>query len=138
MTMELERIAAAVNFDEHEHQSCDWAVLLAKGSEAQVKIVNVLEAAIGMDEDEYAGRKRLMTDEVARVSDRGVVVSGEILIDRGRGTAGTLIEWADGWKSDVIVLGNHPRKGLAKLFDNSAVAQRLVEGAHCPILLVMH
>ncbi len=133
--MELKKIAAAVNFAENEYQACDWAVLIAMASKAELKIINVLEGAIGIDSEEFAERAKLMSEEVARLADRGANVQGEVLIDKGHGTAGTITRWAEEWGSDVIVLGNHPRKGLAKIFDSSAVAQKLVETAHCPIML---
>ena len=35
-----------------------------------------------------------------------------------------------------IVVGSHPRTGPAKVFDSSAVAQPVLEGAKCAVLLV--
>jgi nucleotide-binding universal stress UspA family protein len=52
------------------------------------------------------------------------------------GSAGTeLIRLADDHDCDLIVVGSHGHTGLARLLMGS-VAERIVRGAHCPVLVV--
>lgn len=137
--LELKKILVAVNFEEDEQQAGDWAAALGKMSGAEVKAVYVVGSPGwgGGDPAALAAeRQESMDAEVIRLAAKGASVSGEVVTDSGHGAAGTLLLLAESWKSDLIVLGSHPRTGLAKIFDNSTVAQPIIEGAECAVLLV--
>ncbi len=135
--MRLERIMLAVNFEEGEDAPLRWAASLAKAAGAEVKIVNILESAgIGGDDPDALrnAHQSSMNREVSRMEAVAVQALGELIADEGYGAAGALLRCAKEWNADLIILGSHPRTGLAKLFDSS-VAKGIVQNAHCAVLL---
>jgi universal stress protein A len=136
---ELKKILVAVNFEENEREAADWAATLGRLSGGEVKAVYVVappEVGGGDPAALAAARETSMAAEVARLSALGASVQGEVVADAGHGASGTLLRCAESWGCDMIVLGSHPRTGLAKIFDSSAVAQPIIEGATCAVLLV--
>ena len=136
--IETKKILVAVNFDEHNNLPSRWAATIGKCSDAEVRIVYVAEpTGLGEEDmDEHlSGCKSAMDEQVEQLSRHGVSVNGEVLPDTGYGAAGTILNLAKAWPSDLIILGTQPRKGLAKLL-SSSVASRIIEGAPCSVLLV--
>jgi nucleotide-binding universal stress UspA family protein len=48
-----------------------------------------------------------------------------------------IVRFAESSKADLIVMGSHGHKGLAKLLIGS-VAERVIGRAHCPVLVMKH
>ena len=133
----MKRILVAVNFEEHDNVPSKWAGTVATYSGAEVRIVYVAEPCGFGEEDmeEHLSHCRVAMDaEVERLSGFDVSVKGEVLPDTGYGAAGTILNLARDWDADLIVLGSHPRKGLARLLSGS-IASRIIEGAPCSVLL---
>ncbi len=81
-----------------------------------------------------APEKRLELEEAALARLRAVADSGEEAAVRVGGAADIILEHADAWNADLIVMGTHGRTGLAH-FLNGSVAEQVVRHARRPVLI---
>ena len=80
------------------------------------------------------GRKLLARAE-AKVRSQGIEVEAMLLQTPGRRVADLIIEQANKWRADIIVLGTHGRRGLSRLLMGSD-AEMVVRETTLPVLLV--
>lgn len=138
------RALVAVDLREESETLVDRAVVWAErlGASLHVRTISTLlgeaEAVAGSIETAFVAQEwdRLKRWENTRVE----VLAGRIPEDM-RGTVGVLEGSA--WQNlldlsaayDLLVLGTHARKGLARLLLGS-VAERVVRGSKCPVLVI--
>jgi nucleotide-binding universal stress UspA family protein len=72
---------------------------------------------------------------VARAARRGVQARSALVDNRGFPIADLIVEYAQRWKADVIVLGTHGRRGFSHLLMGSD-AESVVRSSTIPVLLV--
>ena len=89
--------------------------------------------------DEDAERRRIENDlrdylrgVEHQLTHEGVTVSSEVRFGR---PAEEIITFANDLKIDLIAMSTHGRSGLAR-WAYGSVADRVLHGAHCPVLLV--
>lgn len=106
---------------------------------AQIKVLSVLENWLpppsGLELVEHIGRD----EEFLALSRRGGLRLGsmepgwDVKSELGAGSPATvIIEKADGWGADLIVVGSHGRTALGQFFFGS-VSQRVLHEAHCSV-----
>ena len=122
------------------------AIEMARSSRAELLIAHVLSPIVPVPGDGYVSpqmydqlasssrawaQKRLdaavAAARKARVRVRGFLLEGA--------PSEEIVRFARARRVEIIVLGTHGRKGLAKLFVGS-VAERVVAAATCPVLTV--
>ena len=122
------------------------AIEMARSSRAELLIAHVLSPIVPVPGDGYVppqmydqlasssrawAQKRLdalvAAAKKARVRVRGFLLEGA--------PSEEIVRFARARRVEIIVLGTHGRKGLAKLFVGS-VAERVVAAATCPVLTV--
>jgi len=122
------------------------AIEMARSSRAELLIAHVLSPIVPVPGDGYVSpqmydqlasssrawaQKRLdavvAAAKKARVRVRGFLLEGA--------PSEEIVRFARARRVEIIVLGTHGRKGLAKLFVGS-VAERVVAAATCPVLTV--
>jgi len=146
------RIFVAVDGSETSRRALDHALLLAVAQHARVRIVHVLErierlalslpGGHGVDLAGLAESRREQGQQVlaeAKVHADAAGVEGEFALLDGREpfdrTARVLVQDAERWDADLIVIGTHGRTGFAR-FVLGSVAESLTRTAQQPVLLI--
>jgi nucleotide-binding universal stress UspA family protein len=141
----IKRILAAVDFSEPSTAATDTAIAFARAFGASIELVHVaadaayplpppvdvavppLDMTKIMEEVE-----RSLDAEHDRVRAAGVPCESATLVGR---PDTEIVSHADDTQADLIVMGTHGRSGLAHVLLGS-VAERVVQHAHCPVLIV--
>ena len=145
MTPNIRKILVPTDFSPRSDAALDYAAALATALNAAVHLVHVVEEPFAggewemyvrdpqeiRDQLDADARSRLATT-AGRLDSSAVPVSTEIR--HGSAFDGILYE-AKGIGADLIVMGTHGRSGLSHLMLGS-VAERVIRGAHCPVLTV--
>lgn len=143
----FKRILVAVDASETGEQALQMAIGLATESQAQLRIVHAVDVSNVNMESEQLDHSA-MTDKIkkngqdtlsnaemkaaaAGIEAETNLVVMETLKPR---IAEAIIEDAEAWPADLIVIGTHGRRGLSRLVVGS-VAEDIVRGATQPVLL---
>jgi nucleotide-binding universal stress UspA family protein len=146
------RILVPVDGSAPSRRGLDEAIALAKDQAARICLLHVIDESIvtrSFDGTTYipasyiddfmkslhSAGKRLLTREEAKVRKRRVKVDTVLLETLGHRVADVIIREAKKWRADVIVLGTHGRRGLARMVLGSD-AELVVREAPVPVLLV--
>ena len=141
------KILVAIDDSETSARGLDEAIKLAKGDSAQLCILHAIEpTALAMYPEAavYAddlfgllrdAGKEVLAKAVAKAAKRGVKARMALIVNRGFPIADLIVEYATGWKADVIVLGTHGRRGFIHLLMGSD-AESVVRSSPIPVLLV--
>ena len=137
------RIVVGTDFSPNADAALDYAVALAKPLGAEIVIVYAYEVPVyafpdgAMITGDLVDRLEKVSDEAMRdlLTKRkasGVPMSGVVAI----GPAWQEIDRvAEDRKADLVVVGTHGRRGLARMVLGS-VAERVVRTSRCPVLTV--
>jgi nucleotide-binding universal stress UspA family protein len=144
------RIVIAVDGSELAQRGLDHGLALAGRLQAQVMAVTVSEPPVTGYEDalgwggaynllpEYQRAqqetaRRLLEAARARASEAGVAISTEHVPDRY--AADGIIEAAESFRADLIVMASHGRRGLGRLVLGSQVSEVLARST-IPVLVI--
>ncbi|PKO73180.1 MAG: universal stress protein [Betaproteobacteria bacterium HGW-Betaproteobacteria-17] len=144
----FKRILVAVDGSQTGELALQTAIRLAAELQAQLRIVHAANIANLNEDAEFPNRSRLAENTIKHGRD---ILSGSQASAASAGVAAetTLItidtlkkripeviaEDAETWPADLIVIGTHGRRGLARLFLGS-VAEGVARVASKPVLLV--
>lgn len=146
--MSYQRILVAVDGSEISKAAFDEAIKLSKDFDSDLRIISVVDEYVGYAEGiaidlnvykkslyEYG---RTILDEMeknAKLAGLDVdtrLVETEIHPDK---IPEKIVDEADAWKADLIVIGTHGRRGVNRLLMGS-VAESVARLANTPVLLV--
>jgi len=136
-------ILVPTDLGEGGEQALDYACELAKALGAQVHLLNVIGIpAIGVPEmgiamnstviDQLAVDNQAALDRLAKA--KCSVPIGQVLVKTGD-TRDVINQTAKELGADLIVMGTHGRRGIARAFLGS-VAETVVRSAPCAVLTV--
>ncbi|KVW94383.1 universal stress protein [Thiobacillus denitrificans] len=141
-------ILVAVDSSETGELALQAAIGLATESQAQLRIVHVVDVAnlnMGAEFPDHSSVSESLLQkgqDVMRNAETAVAVSGLecesslITIDNlNMRIPEAIADDAETWPADLIVLGTHGRRGLSRLFLGS-VAEGVVRVATKPVLLI--
>jgi nucleotide-binding universal stress UspA family protein len=144
----FKRILVAVDGSQTGERALQTAIRLATALQAQLRIAHAADIANINQDAEFPNRSRMAENIIKNGQD---ILSGSEAIAASAGVAveTTLItidtlkkripeviaEDAETWPADLIVIGTHGRRGLARLFLGS-VAEGVARVASKPVLLV--
>src|SRR5262245_25500971 len=140
------RILHPSDFSVASRRAFRKAIDLAKASRGELLLVHVISPIVPVPGDGYVSPQ--MYDQIA-ASGRagaqkrldGLVAQARKLRARVKGfilegaPSEEIVRFARARRVELIVMGTHGRKGIAKLFVGS-VAERVVAAATCPVLTV--
>ncbi|SCY48895.1 universal stress protein [Nitrosospira sp. Nsp13] len=122
------------------------AIRLARQQSAQLELVHVVEDIRLLDSDSYinyaemqetvrnSGKKMLAHAQmVVQLTGMGAEIN--LLEAHGKRIASIIVEEAERWPADLIVIGTHGRSGFSRVLFGS-VAEGVVRTAHIPVLLI--
>lgn len=122
------------------------AIKLAKQMNACVELVHVYEDAIYLAGENYfdyeelqktiqsCGEKILSSAE-AMVRRAGIQVETRLIQSNNKRVASILVEEAERWQAELIVIGTHGHSGVSRLLLGS-VAEGVARIASVPVLLI--
>lgn len=142
------RILVAVDGSNTSELALQEAVKLAKVFGAQLRIVHAVDEVILNWDAEYANPAEIweaMAKTGRDILDKSVALAGAsgIQVDSklieintlGHRIPQAIVEEAEAWPADLIVVGTHGRRGLSHVFLGS-VAEGVVRVATKPVLLI--
>jgi nucleotide-binding universal stress UspA family protein len=142
-TLKIKQILVPIDFSECSRKGLRYAVALAREHKAAVTVAYVVPSISmlgeygGIDYASLAKEMRESADrELATVAVdeiRGVVPSDTVV--RTGSPAGEIVSMAKTLPADLIVISTHGRTGLKHAIMGS-VAERVVQTAPCPVLVV--
>ncbi|MGC4095226.1 MAG: universal stress protein [Polyangiaceae bacterium] len=139
------KVLAALDFGEASLEALKQARTLAHQLGATLGVCHVLPpdhdlaalfpaAAEAQADPGELGRVRQSLLDHAR--DKLGLELSEVFVERGAPYA-QIVQRADAWKADFLVVGSHGRSGLSRVLLGS-VAERVVRHAHCSVLVARH
>jgi nucleotide-binding universal stress UspA family protein len=139
------RILVAVDGSDPSRSALDEAVRLAADQHAQLRIVQVVEMqwVAGAElvdfvqvEEALRASAAVTLEHAVEIAQRAAVAVESGLLETDGGTvAHAVVEEANRWLADLIVVGTHGHHGLAHLVLGS-VAEGVVRTARVPVLLL--
>jgi len=140
------RILAPTDFSKHSELATQYALSWSESFNSQLRLMNVISylGTVPLDGsfmigneiplrvyEENAGRK--LDKYIETLPRNGLSISSEVRSDDSPWHA--IVDSAMKWKSDLIIMATHTRRGLGHLFMGST-ASRVIEHTSCPVLLV--
>ena len=142
MTALINRVLLATDFSDSATLAQEYAALVANAFGASLEVVHVLELYPGMDPD-YAVNQ-VYLDQLRKETDQKLEDLVSRLIQRRLRAKGTQVlgipsqrinAIAKELETDLVILGTRGRTGLEHILLGST-AERVVQGAPCPVLTV--
>lgn len=143
-----ERILVAMDGGPSSALALSQAISIAKVSAAQIKVLFVIDDSDLFFESSYPDSENMMqaiakvgTSTLARASRRLESAGVRFLTELAERPitpgliAATIVERADRWPADLIVMGTHGRRGLRKLIMGS-VSESVMARTTKPVLLI--
>ncbi|HEX7481747.1 MAG TPA: universal stress protein [Polyangiales bacterium] len=141
----IKKILCPVDFSAGSKTALTYAEGLAKRLGAELYLVHAYEnpvyvlpmsGYVGPTAEILAGVRQQIDEELVRwkasVAKEGLTVRGDVFEGA---PYRVVLDAADEYKPDLIVMGTHGRTGIAHVVIGS-VAERVVRLAHCPVLTV--
>jgi len=123
------------------------AIKIAKSQGSEIRLMNVVDD-LSLDYDYGTGVYAFDALEILRKAGRSILDAAEITVRRGgiktnsvllesagRRAADLILAEAKAWSADLVVMGTHGRRGLARLVMGSD-AEGVVRACGVPVLLV--
>jgi nucleotide-binding universal stress UspA family protein len=144
------RILVATDGSKTSALALGEACKMARGAAAEIRIVHVIDsphayadawyAAVAVDVDavQRAWRRagqEVLDQAISQVRRAGILAEPALLEAEGRRTSQAIVDDAERWGAEVIVIGSHGRQGLEQLLIGS-VAEGVTRTARVPVLLV--
>ncbi|HEX9560758.1 MAG TPA: universal stress protein [Candidatus Dormibacteraeota bacterium] len=133
------RIVVAVGETEHAAELVPVVTGLAKAFDSEVLVVHMRERIVTSGatlEKESIPESFRFGEAVARsLVEAGIRASSDIDSHRPDRLAEFIIEKADEFAAELIVVGSHHAHGLQERVTGD-LGRKIVHGAHCPVLLM--
>jgi len=133
------RIVVAVGETEHAAELVPVVTGLAKAFDSEVLVVHMRERIVTSGatlEKESIPESFRFGEAVARsLVESGIRASSDIDSHRPDRLAEFIIEKADEFAAELIVVGSHHAHGLQERVTGD-LGRKIVHGAHCPVLLM--
>lgn len=144
------KILIAVDGSDPSFHAARYGISLAEKYKAKLVILNVLDvytlkqASLSVIVTPTYGLKEVVEvmrqvqkwlDKIKNEAEEKNIQSKAEILELKKSVVGTIVDYAENEKIDLIVMGNKGRSGIKKLLVGS-VAQGVLTYAHCPVLLV--
>jgi nucleotide-binding universal stress UspA family protein len=138
------KVLLAVDDSKHSEDAVHGLAYFFKPQSTEVRIIQVLRlpalTAPPQMSREYAPELDDLAKDAHALVDkysaqlRAVGFRVDSVVERGE-ICESVIDYADGWRADLIVIGSGGHKGVGRLLFGS-VADSVVREAHCSVLVV--
>lgn len=139
----IQKILYATDFSSYSNQAYFYAVTLAETFKASLTIVHVHASAseiavtpemVPIVFEEPPDVRKFWEDQLQQIRPLNEDIPVHHVLLDGH-AAHEIIQFAQSGGFDLIVMGSHGRTGLAS-FVTGSIAQAVLKGAHCPVLVV--
>lgn len=143
-----QRILVPIDGSGTASKGLDEAIRLAQLTGGKLKLIHVVdELALAISAGGYAGpidgvleslrnSGRQILAEASKRATAGGVESDVVLSDNlGISVTDVVLEEAQRWPADLIVIGTHGRRGVRRAFLGSS-AETILRASPCPVLLI--
>jgi nucleotide-binding universal stress UspA family protein len=137
--VDIKTILVPTDFSQSSQQAVEMASLIARGQQAKLVFVHVLDLPVTYSEsplvytfaaEEVAAAERDLAEIVP--SEPGIACERKLL--KGE-TASSILDAAEEVHADLIVVGTHGRTGALHILLGS-VAEKVLRHARCPVMAV--
>ena len=153
LTKPFQKILVGIDGSDKSVEAPDYSLLIAKNTNAQLIILNVLETEpwyYGKNAYEWASpdelnkvyekEKAKIQKILDNIQEKAKTVGIEsktkiLMIPRTEDTVKPILKYAEDEEIDLIVVGTRGRTGIKKMLLGS-VASGVVTYAHCPVIVV--
>jgi nucleotide-binding universal stress UspA family protein len=141
------KILAPIDGSPSSLRGLDEAIKLAKESGAILRIVHAVNEFFvdgGFGVSVYTpqvidslreGGAAILSSAVSKAREKGLQPEGVLLDQFGSRVADLILDQANSWPADLIVMGTHGRRGLSRLAMGSD-AEMVLRSAVVPVLMV--
>ena len=133
------KIVVAVGGPEHATELVPVVTGLAKAFDAEVLVVHMRErivtSAATIEKETIPESFRFGESVAQRLVEAGITASSDIDSHRPDRLAEFILDKADEFGAELIVVGSHHAHGLAERVAGD-LGKKIVHGAHCPVLLM--
>lgn len=140
----FQRILVPYDDSDTARLACTAAMRLARKSGAKVRLVHHLDMLEFPDAHGYGEPLRRSAEDAARamlaqaqadLKGQGDEVETELRLENGRRLGASIADAAAQWACDLVVLGSHGRRGIARVLLGSG-AEQIVRESPAPSLVV--
>ena len=139
----IKKILIPTDGSDHSIRAAEYGISIAKTHDAQITVVFVLDDVVvdrftkvtereGVERELKADGQRYINYILGLAEKDGVKATS--LIAKGRPFE-QIVHLANGLEMDLIVMGTYGGRGAERILLGS-VAERVIEYAHCPVLVV--
>lgn len=141
------KILVPVDGSETSIRGLDEAIRIAANQGSQLRLVHVVNELIidGLySQGQYSGElidalreggKKILEQGKAQARQCGIACEGVLLESLGGAAAAYILKQATEWPADLIVMGTHGRRGVAR-FALGSDAERVLRSTTVPVMLV--
>jgi nucleotide-binding universal stress UspA family protein len=138
------RICVAVDGSAAAGHALHEALRMCEGGSVDLLLISVVEVLMNASEginvesvyDSWRDSAQSALDAAAAtVRSAGIEPELALVDTDGRRVAGTIVDEAQRWRADVIVIGTHGRSGFVRLMLGS-VADQVIRSSPVPVLVV--
>ncbi len=141
----LTRIIVPVDLDQHTQKIVDFAVHMANKLDCEIVFLHSVESieSVAMGEmamvhfsyEEFNAAhaeqaEKSLAEVISKASEKCKKCRSKVVIGDA---VDTILQFAENEKADMIIMGTHGKRGIEKILIGS-VAERVLKGAHCPVL----
>ena len=143
-----QRILVPIDGSTTSNQGLDEAIKLAKLTGASLRVIHVVDALTFATGSELYGGfasdvipqmreagEQIVEKARTRVKEQGVTVDSMLFDSLSTRVSDIVVDQANAWDADLIVIGTHGRRGVKRLMLGSD-AEQIVRMAPVPVLLV--
>jgi nucleotide-binding universal stress UspA family protein len=136
----LDKIVLATDGSQHAEAAVNATIALARGSRAEVRVVNVWNLDIrqrhcAWDVDVRSEARQLLDATVARLTAAGVRAEGAILRADSDHVAAGVVVTAKTFEADLVVVGSRGLSTWQSML-NQGISHQLLSAVDCPLLIV--
>lgn len=136
----MNRIFLPIDGSEHSQRAIAKASELAKLSGGEIRVFHfqdreLTKSGVVMSLETSADAKELVDSVIAGLQGAGIKVSGETRAGLHGGAAKAIVDEANDFGAELIVMGSRGLSDFQGLLVGS-VAHKVVHFAHCPVLVV--
>ncbi len=139
----IRKILVPTDGSDYSIHAAEYALSIAKLNNAQIIVVYVLDEVV-IERFTKVSERQGIEDELRTDGERDINyilelaqkagIKASSVITKGRPFE-QIIHLANGLNVDLIVMGTYGRRGAERILIGS-VAERVIEYAHCPVLVV--
>jgi len=139
----IKRILIPTDGSDPSMRAAEFAIELAKYFESEIVAIYVIDRVI-LEEVSKIHERRGLEEEIRRKADRCLNYIVRLAEKKGLKARSILVEGqphdqivrhAESLKADMIIMGSKGRRGMNRILIGS-VAERVIEYAPCPVLVI--